>query len=324
MFKSFDAMNQRLTEVQLGDYYRADAINMDAEKILTTAKNISQQYARDYSQVQWMKYDENGNPEDVTPDMQSSVPDSVLAAAKQTVNEARDHAESFSMGTQTVSVTRKLGMHTLGLYISDTVDLSPKSGWLYTGSHLMNIDMQSAKTINYYLGTGTPQGPVATIRKCRYISYGVILGDDAEISVFILRDSDDNNNPMFVVELARQNPSDIMHADVFMKGQGGAWFKFSRDVLTDYIGGDMDSFTLFQYLLRTMSDMVLPGTYPVQPTQLGANQRLFASSDIPSVERWYIVSAVDNPVQDTVSLAAYDLETARPGITNLITAINDL
>jgi hypothetical protein len=96
MFKSFDSFNQHLDKlipsadaVAMGN---ALAISKSVQEILSS---VSSRYTRAYNSVQVIKYDENGDPIDVTPAEQLTVPENILEYARATIDNVKNQISTY-------------------------------------------------------------------------------------------------------------------------------------------------------------------------------------------------------------------------------------
>lgn len=101
-FKDFQALNNALKEVRKTRFYEACQRLMDlSDSAVSIGEMAVSQYSRQYSQIQWMKYDESGDPDDVTPNPQISSTVSVLAKIQSQAKSIRERAGAISSGNQT-------------------------------------------------------------------------------------------------------------------------------------------------------------------------------------------------------------------------------
>lgn len=121
MFHNFQYLNNAIGRSKFTDSKELlERLLSITSNVMSIAKSVSSNYAKQYSQVQWMKYDSDGNPTDVTPGEQNTVPDSILASAKQDVNSLLDALNAYIQSSPTVSYTPQAGLvaHDYGLYVT--------------------------------------------------------------------------------------------------------------------------------------------------------------------------------------------------------------
>lgn len=102
-FKSFRELNETLTSVFETTKVASFNTALDAlASVVYAAESVASEYAGLYSQVQWMKYSQEGDPDDVTPNQQLAIPDSVIAKLKSLVNKCDAIYQSIKSTDQTV------------------------------------------------------------------------------------------------------------------------------------------------------------------------------------------------------------------------------
>lgn len=83
MYYNFDKLNRVLKDLNESpqSQYLSDFISLRG-RLKPMLAAVPNNYARSYGQVQLIKYDSDGNPTDITPTDELTVPDSVIASAK--------------------------------------------------------------------------------------------------------------------------------------------------------------------------------------------------------------------------------------------------
>lgn len=106
MFKSFSNLNDALKNTRKAKItFNVERVIQAGRNILDIASNLSAKYSRMYSQVQWMKYDDQGSPSDVTPSEQDSAAISIISDAKNQLSSELNSYDSSSSIHVTQSVT---------------------------------------------------------------------------------------------------------------------------------------------------------------------------------------------------------------------------
>lgn len=108
--KDFSSLNSLIKDTAVSANLRAiqDACSL-ADQALSTAQQIASEYARLYTQVQWLTYDSNGNIQDETPVEQQKVANSVIAAARQRLRTILERLNALpnieSTSTQEIKIS---------------------------------------------------------------------------------------------------------------------------------------------------------------------------------------------------------------------------
>lgn len=110
MFKDFSDFNESQSKIlqPKSVFALRDAISTQSG-LLSELGTLVGRYTRAYNSVQVIKYDENGDPIDVTPDEQLTVPENVLASVKARIDQIREQLDEYrdivSDLTQSLTVT---------------------------------------------------------------------------------------------------------------------------------------------------------------------------------------------------------------------------
>lgn len=193
-FESFEALNEALSSCFLTETARKSQRLIDAaNNVVSQAKQVASAYASLYAQVQWMKYDEDGVPDDVTPDPQVTAARSVLASAKQVILEQLDVAQNSSLPETTIRVSRSSEVRVGDYYFRLSAGrLTPSDSstdsFELIDAPLFQYDMQGNLNFEVYNGQSTT---TFTKRLSAFRIYPLITaGTLSQLIVLVGQDND--------------------------------------------------------------------------------------------------------------------------------------
>jgi len=141
--KDFSSLNSLIKDTAVSANLRAiqDACSL-ADQALSTAQQIASEYARLYTQVQWLTYDSNGDIQDETPVEQQKVANSVIAAARQRLKTILERLNALPSveTTSTQQITLKSDFAFPLVMLSTEVVTNPsQAGQAVTGSVISKL-----------------------------------------------------------------------------------------------------------------------------------------------------------------------------------------
>jgi hypothetical protein len=300
MFKNFQALNSALKNLgQRSRKTQIDTMADQADIINGIANSIMNDYARTYSQIQVMKYNEDGDPVDITPESNNSVAQGVLDSKKEKVKTALAVANFNAISAGTITRPGTLCLYTLGIYVNfeSIGSFAPEGYQLVTGC-LLNLRTTRAITVNIYKTVGT-ESLVETFTSTFGLQ-GIATDANGNLCTVVLFRSNDAGNPVRLIFLLNRTTNTM----VVYYYTDDTWNRQESTTFTS-LPAESDIYT---YCMNLFNNYMFRMRMELQNFE-AVNVALNQTSGVQSM---------------TYSTSGENLEAIAPGITDVANAILNL